>query len=204
MKKLRTLLRVISVGVSFGSTAGLIGCATGTYTPPQDAAQPPQYETVVNKSFDDTWSSLIDYTSQAFFGIDRFEKASGFMTLNFGSSEPARFIDCGHMNAQGAGQSIDMPYAKYLNERFGAKLDGKMNLVVRSVDPNQTLVRVNARYIFIAPAQTQPRTPSQTWTFDSGGEATVTVAGALAGTIPTRTCRPTYAAERAVLNAVSK
>ena len=30
--------------------------------------------------------------------------------------------------------------------RFGGKLDGKMNLVVRSVDPKRTLVRVNARY----------------------------------------------------------
>jgi len=182
----------------------LLGCATGTYTPPQAAAEPPQYERVVKKSFDDTWTSLIDYTSQAFFGIDRFEKASGLMTLNFGSSEPARFIDCGHMKAQGAAQSIDMPYAKYVNDRFGAKLDGKMNIVVRSLDPKRTLVRVNARYIFIVPAQTLPQIPSQTWTFDSGGEATIHVLGATAGTSPTRTCRPTYAAERAVLDAVSK
>lgn len=190
------------VAAVLGSGAGLSGCATGSYTPPQAAAQPPQYERVVNKSFDDTWTSLIDYTSQAFFGIDRFEKASGLMTLNFGSSEPARFIDCGHMKTQAGAQSVDMPYAKYLNERLGAKLDGKMNLVVRSVDPKRTLVRVNARYAFVVPAQAQIR--AETWTFDSGGEATVTVVGAIAGTIPTRTCRPTYAAEQSVLDAVSK
>lgn len=149
----------------------LLVCSVARRAPPlhRPRPSPPQYERVVNKSFDDTWTSLIDYTSQALFGIDRFEKASGLMTLNFGSSEPARFIDCGQMKAQAAAQSIDMPYAKYLNERFGAKLDGKMNLVVRSVDPKRTLVRVNARYIFIAPAQTQPQTPAQTWTFDSGG-----------------------------------
>lgn len=204
MTRRKTSLRGVRLTALLASVAGLLGCATGTYAPPQAAAQPPQYERVVNKSFDETWTSLIDYTSQAFFGIDRFEKASGLMTLNFGSSEPARFIDCGHMKAQAAAQSVDMPYARYLNERFNAKLDGKMNIVVRSLDPKRTLVRVNARYIFIAPAQTQPQTPVQTWTFDSGGEATVAVAGALAGTIPTRTCRPTYAAERAVLDAVSK
>ncbi|MGH2359949.1 MAG: hypothetical protein ACRDGM_05335 [bacterium] len=200
----KTWLRHGCLAVLLNSVAGLFGCATGTYTPPQAAVQPPQYERVVNRSFDDTWSSLIDYTSQAFFGIDRFEKASGLMTLSFGSPEPERFIDCGHMKAQAAAQSIDMPYARYVNERFGATLNGKMNIVVRSLDPKRTLVRVNARYIFIVPPQTQPQTPAQTWTFDSGGEATIRVAVATSGTIPTRTCRPTYAAERAILDAVSK
>jgi hypothetical protein len=158
----------------------------------------------VGKSFDETWASLVDYTSQAYFGIDRFEKASGLMTVNFGSSEPAHFVNCGRMKAQTLADTVDQPYAQYLNERFAARLDGKMNIIVRSLAPRRTLVRVNARYVFATPAQTQPAAPSQTWTFDSGGEATLRVAGAASGTIPTRTCRPTYAAERAILEAVAK
>lgn len=195
-------LRRRCLAVLSGSVAGLVGCVSGTYTPPQPAPQSPQYERVVNKSFNETWTALIDYTSQAFFGIDRFEKESGLMTLNFGSSEPARYIDCGHMKAKSARESIDMPYVDFLNQRYNARLDGKMNLVVRSLGTNRTVVRVNARYVFSYPAQSNY--PSSTWTFDSGGEAKVTIPEAISGTIPTRTCRPTYAAELAVLDAISQ
>jgi hypothetical protein len=182
----------------------LLGCATATYTVPRPLSDPIQYERVVGKSYDDTWTSLVDYTSRAFFGIDRFEKASGLMTLTFGSSDPARFIDCGHFAGERLGQSLDVPYARYLHEKFGAKLDGKMNLVVRSVDAKSTLVRVNSRYIFTVPPNPNIAPSVQTWTFDSGGEATVTVARPTPGTIATRTCRPTYVAERAILDAVAK
>lgn len=177
----------------------LLGCVSpATYTPPIAATQPAEYERVIDKSFDDTWASLIDYTSQAFFSIDRFEKASGLMTLTFGATDPARFIDCGWLKDQG----VDKSYVAFLRERYAATLDGKMNLVVRSLDAKRTQVRVNARYILIAPAQGV--SPQETWAFDSGGQATVNVAAAMYGTTPSRTCRPTYDAEKAVLDAVAR
>lgn len=190
------------LSVAAVATSLLTACATGTYTPPQAPTQPNQYERVVNRPFDETWTSLIDYTSGAFFAIDKFEKASGLMTLSFGSSEPWRFIDCGQMKAQAAAKSVDMPYAQFLTEQYGAKLDGRMNILAKPLESRKTLVRVNARYIFMTPAQ--QNFLAQSWTFDSGSQATVTVAKPIAGTIPTRTCRPTYAAEKAVLDAVGR
>jgi hypothetical protein len=201
---MRLSITLLKLPAPIPLVTALLGCATGNYTVPQPLSEPTQYERVVNKPFDDTWTALVDYTSQAFFGIDRLEKASGLMTLTFGSSEPARFVDCGHFAAEAIGQSVDMPYARYLNEKLGAKLDGKMNLIVRSVDPKSTLVRVKARYILTVP-QNQLVPSVHTWTFDSGGQSTVNVAyQTTPGTIPTRTCRPTYAAERAILDAVAK
>lgn len=179
----------------------LTACATGSYTPPVASVEMKQHERIVNKPFDETWTSLVDYASRAFFSIDTFEKASGLMTLSFGSSEPWRYIDCGQFKAQAASKVIDMPYVKYVTERRQGKLDGRMNILVKPVGAN-TLVRVNARYIYIVPAQ--PSIPAHSWTFDSGGEATVTIPDPVPGSIPTRTCRPTYAAEKEILEAVSK
>jgi hypothetical protein len=105
----------LPVAVLVTIATSLYGCATGTYTPPT-TAQLPDYERTVDKSFDETWASLIDYSSGTFFGIDRFEKASGLLTLTFGSGEPTRFIDCGHMKAQLPNGQVDMPYAAYLRK----------------------------------------------------------------------------------------
>jgi hypothetical protein len=177
----------------------LSGCATNSYTPPSSLAKDEaKHEVMVNKSFDATWASLIDYASGTFFAIDNFEKASGLITLSFGAADPSHFIDCGQMVApifQGS-------FATFMATEWNATLTGRMNLVVRQVEPNKTLVRANARYIFVFPSQAGIR--GNSWTFDSGSEATVKVHTAIGGTTPTRTCRPSYAAERAILEAVSK
>ncbi len=54
-------------------------CSTVNYVAPE------QYEDVelsqvINSGFDDAWSSIIDYASASFFGIDTFEKSSGLIT----------------------------------------------------------------------------------------------------------------------------
>jgi len=78
----------------------LSGCATNSYTPPSSLAKDEaKHEVMVNKSFDATWASLIDYASGTFFAIDNFEKASGLITLSFGAADPSHFIDCGQMVA---------------------------------------------------------------------------------------------------------
>lgn len=203
MYALNQIFKFFFIILTLGTFVLVTGCATGTYVPPDFSSQPSQYERIVNKPFDATWASLVDYASQAFFGIDNFEKASGLMTLNFGSSNPSKFIDCGRMTVKGGVNSADMPYAKYLSQRFGATLKGRMNLVVRALQPNKTKVQVNARYVFTLPANQQIGTPQQVWSFDSGGKDTINIAGATRGTISTRTCRPTYVAEQAILDAVS-
>jgi uncharacterized protein YceK len=199
------MLKLDSAKAAFatiGAALVLSGCASvGSYTPPSSlTGDDAKNEVVVDKPFDATWASLIDYASSTFFAIDNFEKASGLITLSFGSSDPGRFIDCGQIVSQSG--NFNGPYTTYMATQLRATLTGKMNLVVRQVDPNRTLVRANARYIFVAPPQAQ--VSGESWTFESGGQATVTVANPVSGTIPTRTCRPTYAAEKAILDAVKK
>ena len=126
------------------------------------------------------------------------------MTLTFSSVEADRYIDCGHMKASSLSQNIDMPYAQYLQDYRSGHLNGKMNLLVKSLGPKRTLVRVNVRYIFSTPPILDHGVPMQTWTFDSGGHSTVAVAKATPGTGVSRTCLPTLAAEMDILNAVSK
>lgn len=188
-------------GVLFAVT--LAGCASGTYTPPAALdATAMSNERVVNKSYGATWDSLIDYASGTFFAIDNFEKASGLLTLSFGSADPSKYIDCGQFQAQQGARKVDMPYVDYLKSSFNASLQGKMNIVVRSIGPNKTSVKVNARYVFSYPSSQAGS--GQTWTFDSGSQATVIPSNAISGSITTRTCRPTYFAEKSILEAIKR
>lgn len=202
------IAHAFALGSILAAALSLSGCVAGAYTPPTAETSPPHPEREIQKSFDDTWAALVDHTSKAFFGIDRFEKASGLMTLSFSSAEAERFIDCGHMKASSNHPlypfSADMPYAQYLQTYRSGQLTGKMNLVVKSLGPTRTLVRVNVRYIFSTPPIFEQGIPVQTWTFDSSGQSTIVVAKAIQRTKDTRTCRPTFAAELEILNALSK
>jgi hypothetical protein len=173
---------------------GMTGCAT--YTSPV-ATQPPVFVKTMNKSFDETWTDLMNYTSQTFFGIDSAEKTSGLLAISFGSAQPSRFIDCGLRDNES--------YADWAQQKRSATLQGKMNVVVKALEPGRTQIRVNARYSFAYSSLVVSGTtlPGGTWNFNSGEDATVAMVSPLTGAMVTRTCRPTYAAERAVLDAVS-
>src|SRR6056297_1529733 len=173
---------------------GLQGCATASYTPPATGAvDPSEYTIVVNKPFDVAWQDLVNHASSTFFAIDQFEKDSGLMTLEFGASDLARFVDCGEWQDS---TGFSGAYATHLARRFNATLSGKMNILVPPQDEEQSRVRVNARYILSA--------PPQTWTFDTGNSATVDVGteAALGTGTGLRTCKPTYVAENSVLDAL--
>lgn len=174
----------------------LQGCATASYTPPPTAAaDPSEYTIIVNKPYDVAWQDLINHASSTFFAIDQFEKDSGLMTLEFGASDAARFIDCGEWNDS---TGFSGNYASHLAQRFNGTLSGKMNILVSPEGDDQSRIRVNARYIFQA--------PPQTWTFDTGSSATVDVgtSAAMGTGTGVRTCKPTYVAENSVLDALRR
>lgn len=196
MKTKSLICSVVLVGM-------VTGCATGVYTPP-GATEKVLNEKVVNADFDTTWSTLVEFASGHFFAIDKFEKASGLMTLNFGSTQPELFVNCGKIVVNGS-IKFDGSYVEWLSKRTSAKLDGKMNLLVKKVEANKTLVRVNARYSFVVPPSVDAAgnlDRGNSWVFDSEQPATVTVDGAMMGTIPTRTCVATGYAEKKVLDAM--
>ena len=118
------------------------GCAA-KYTSPISSPAADQFSTTINRSFDETWQALVNHVSESFFKIDNFEKDSGLITLEFGASDLARYIDCGlweHVNFNG-------PYVTYLEHNYGAKLKGRMNISTRIINAQKTEVRVNTRYV---------------------------------------------------------
>ena len=184
-----------------------VGCSRASYTPPPSITPPTSHEVIVQQGVEDTWTNVIDYASRNYFSIETYEKASGLMTLSFGSSEPWNYIDCGQLIAtepDPAGNDRAVwsgPYAKYLAANNGATLSGKMNIFLKAMSDSVTLVRASARYIFHVPGYYEY--PAVTWLFDSGGDATVNVPHKMRGTTPTRTCRPTYLIEDQLLRAIA-
>ena len=172
-----------------------LGCvATGNYRPPITQNKSDNYSTIIYKSFDSTWSSLIEYSASTFFQIENFEKASGLLTLSFGASDADRYVDCGMFIASSGNRKYNGSYVGYLKKYFEANLQGKMNIFVKELAPNQTLVRVNARYVLSS--------PPESWVFNSGSSASVRVSSPLRDTDSIRTCRPSYEAETTILRAI--
>lgn len=185
------------------------GCATGTYTPPtDDDGQNYKYTATIYKPYDDAWVSLVNYISSSSFGIENFEKASGLLTLTFGSGNPSEFVDCGNFSIQFPNPALSFsgPYVDYLEQRFQGRLDGKMNIFIHSVSPSTTEIRVTTRYVLAATA-INPATnyvENMQWVFDSGGSGTYYTTNPTAGTTSERQCRPTYKAEQTILEGIEK
>lgn len=169
-----------------------LGCAP-IYTAPNLPTGAPQNELVLERSFDDVWTALVEHVGSTFFAIDSFGKDSGLMTLTFGSSNVSQFIDCGWLKTQNLA-NFDGPAIMALErEARSTSFTGRMNIVVKRESPTSTRIRVNARYVYQAIGQKF----APTWTFDSNGSATQRVG------VTYVTCRPTNAAEREVLMGVS-
>jgi hypothetical protein len=178
----------------------IVSCVTqqGSYNPP-DLTKEGKYSETINKNFDDTWTAVVDFVSTSSFSIDNFEKDSGLITLSFGASNPGLYIDCGSYSSSGA-INFDGSYVDYANTSgLGSSLSGKMNISIRSMSSGSTNVRVNARYIWLNGINTPLTT---TFNFDTGGSATAFINNPTPGTIPTRTCLPTYYAESSVIDFV--
>lgn len=162
-------------------------CATtAEYAPPGPL---PAVENVrtIEAGFDETWTALVNYVSSSFFGIRSFEKASGLLTLSFGTTDIPRFVECGTWEGDGP--------QRYIERDLGFTLDGQMNLFVEPQGPSRTQVRVTTRYVLRDHSR-------NVYEFTSNSSATVTIRNPTAGTIPTRTCRSTHAAEKQIITGI--
>lgn len=148
----------------------------------------------INKSFEQTWVALVDYASSSFFAIDNFEKESGLMTLDFGSSDPAKFIDCGTIQAVKV--KYNGPFVEGVQTYDSTELVGRMNLFIKSISPNVTEIKIKARYVFTV----QEPGAKQTWAFDTGGSDAKKFSGIQANVV----CRPTNVAEEEILKGIEK
>lgn len=162
-----------------------------TYTPPTSSGLKPIDNTrTIDASFNDTWKALINYVSGSYFRIRNFEKASGLLTLSFGEADIPKFVDCGTWQESGGEPE------PYIDRNEGFQLDGQMNLFVEPVTAHRTRVRVTTHYVL-------RDNSGDVYSFTSNSPATIEVNDRARGTIPTRTCRSTHAAEKQILTGIS-
>ena len=159
-------VRVLSALVLVVLSAG--GCAVATKSS-HIYENPEREESVANSevfglSMDACWQRLIAGLSSEFFVITNVEKASGLITLDFGTDHPEGYVDCGTTTRTYGDQSVVYEVAgdsQYMADvqvgvnvsrqtvQRDTSLSGKINVHVSEV-AGGTRVAVNARYIWTA------------------------------------------------------
>lgn len=190
----------VRVGAMIVSTIILGGCLASDYTPPLSNAGRVAFDKDINRPFDEVWTDLIEFASRTFFAIEHTDRDSGLLILKYTASDTTRYVDCGHFKTSNLVDSFSGQYTRYAERNLSAELSGGMNIFVRETAEGVTNIRVNARYVYKVGNY---QIGINTWTFQSGSDATVRVSGAAYGTQPMRTCQPTYELERMVLRGVN-
>ena len=117
----------------------LINCVSvkAIYKPPTEKFSENEYSKTFNKSFDEVWDALINYSASTFFDIDKFEKAPRLLTLSFGASNPQEYVTGGYWKTDvvyGVNQlHFEGDYVEYLSIYQNGTLTGKMNIVVKKL-----------------------------------------------------------------------
>jgi hypothetical protein len=139
----------------------LAGCAHDfKYTPPIGGYNV-QNSITLNEPKDQIWSRLVPAVSQTFFVINNLDKESGLINISY-SGDPELFVDCGKIYSlihNLAGKRVyQFPAATAYKEyeiwttqpvpvRRKMDLDGRINIVLEDIAPEQTRVSVHARYV---------------------------------------------------------
>ena len=178
----------------------------GKYVPPSIDDINFKNFVITNKNFDETWTSLIDFVNDSFFKIENIEKDSGSLTLSFGSKEPENFIDCGEFEYTlfFTGEEFKGSYIDYVKSGLLAVLEAKMNINIQKIDNDSTKISINTNYTFSTQHALGYYDPklNQTYSFVSGGYQTIDVINPISGSIPTRTCKSTNFAEKAIFKVI--
>jgi len=172
------------------------GCTSTsfTYEEPDDGQQEePTTRLVVDKSFDDTWDALIAFTSQHFFGIQNYEKASGLLTLEF-SARADEWVDCGSVNIiEDRGGWPDRSNVVSFLEYADGQLRGRVNLTAVPLNEEETEVRVNAVYTVNA--------QNRTWSFATRDEDSKRLSNQRQEEVVK--CVPTHRVENFIIEGIS-
>ena len=142
----------------------LSGCVSGElkYTKPKIPKKPIQTSKVIDKDFNSSWKEMVANISTHHLVINNLEKDSGLINISFSSDNPSKYIDCGRWkgyvkNMQGRN---DYEYKGEASTRFShingtnilttnrtSNLTGRVNVLLQSVENNQTKINVNVRYV---------------------------------------------------------
>jgi hypothetical protein len=154
---------------------------------------------IVDKPFDSTWSGIIERLAASPLHIDNFEKASGLITLSFGSPDPGLFVTGGAWELKGT-WNFKGDYVDYLAQYADAQLLGTMNVVVTPLERTRTRVSVKASYNLTA---TIPDRGTYTWAFESGGSSLQRVFNVSSANGDSMIVVPTNRAENIILGALT-
>ena len=201
--------------LSLFMTILLSSCATkvekitenvGKYVPPNIDDTNFKNSVIINKNFDETWTSVIDFVSDSFFKIENLDKDSGFLTLSFGSKGVEDFIDCGDFEYTlfFTGEEFKGSYIDYAKSGLLAVLKAQMIVNIQKIDNESTKISINTNYTFSTQHALGYYDPklNQTYSFVSGGYQTINVINPISGSIPTRTCRSTNFAENTIFDVI--
>ena len=201
--------------LSLFMTILLSSCATkvekitenvGKYVPPNIDDTNFKNSVIINKNFDETWTSITDFVSDSFFKIESLDKDFGFLTLSFGSKGVEDFIDCGDFEYTlfFTGEEFKGSYIDYAKTGLLAVLEAKMNINIQKIDNEFTKVSINTNYTFSTQHALGYYDPelNQIYSFVSGGYQTINVLYPISGSIPTRTCKSTNFAENSIFNVI--
>ena len=178
----------------------------GKYVPPNIEDTNFKNSIITNKNFEETWTSVVDFVNDSFFKIENLEKDLGLLTLSFGSKEPENFIDCGDFEYTlfFTGEEFKGSYIDYVKSGLLAVLEAKMNINIQKIDNESTKITINTNYLFSTQHALGYYDPklNQTYSFVSGGYQTIDVINPISGSIPTRTCKSTNFAEKAIFKVI--
>ena len=172
----------------------LIGCNQPIAGPTFEYREPARQQDLrntrqISAGYDAACTGLIDHVARTSFAIDAFEKESGLLTLRFGETDIARFVDCGTWLENGR----SLPYAGRTD--LGLKLNGRMNIRVQERAAGFTDVRIDSLYVL-------RNDSGYVWQFTTNERAVVDLKKPAQGTAPRRTCQSSHEAERLILNGI--
>ena len=174
--------------------AALVGCAQPNNGPAFEYREPARQQDLrntrqISAGYDAAWTGLIDHVARTSFTIDAFEKESGLLTLRFGETDIARFVDCGTWLKNGR----SLPYAGRTDQ--GLKLNGRMNIRVQERAAGFTDIRIDSLYVL-------RNDSGNVWQFTTNDRSVIDVEKPAQGTISRRTCQSSHEAERLILTGI--
>ena len=116
---------------------------------------------ILNKSKDEVWAELVPALSQTFFVINNIDKESGLINVSY-SGDPAEYIDCGIIYSMVKNLAGERKYCFHAASGYKEyevwfsgprpvkrkmQLEGRININVQEVTPEQTKVSVYTKYI---------------------------------------------------------
>lgn len=149
--KTATLISILLAG------SILSACSSLKYTHPDPVSKLENTKTI-DRSKEEVWDDLIPKLGKKFYVINNLDKDSGLINVSY-SGNPNTYIDCGKMrisNPNGSQQGGTYVSVAAENRDYSSgltvinvkmQLEGRVNLILQSLEQQKTLVTVNTRYI---------------------------------------------------------